>query len=90
MSPTKKEILNLLSQITKLVNELDENQENHIDTTELCSIFMVNVDELKRLNDELVKLNTDIKTIKKVMEKVDKEYGKTENYIVTKPLFEVL
>ena len=24
------------------------------------------------------------------MEKVDKEYGKTENYIVTKPLFEVL
>jgi|LakMenE01Jun11ns_1017448.scaffolds.fasta_scaffold8761303_2 predicted nucleic acid-binding Zn-ribbon protein len=90
MNPTKKEILNLLSQITKLVNELDENQENHIDATELFSIFMVNVDELKRLNDEFVKLNTDIKKIKKVMETVDKEYGKTENYIVTKPLFEVL
>lgn len=31
----------------------------------------------------------DVKTVIRIMEQVDKEYGKCENYIITKPMFEI-
>jgi len=70
----------LTEELLKLIEEPNEPSNSNIPITETASY--------KKTINDLTKLNVDIDIVRKIMRRVDEVYGKAENYIITKPLYE--
>lgn len=82
--PTREEQIRLLSEeLLKLINSPEPPStpvHKHISPTERRT-YIETINDLKGIG-------VDTEYVKKIMQRVDEVYGKAENYIITKALYE--